>query len=190
MCLDHAAEKGIQRARECPGRFAHAQRAHCTPAGGFRMVFVCSAGRRLREEKPVDKRRCDTVWLHIMRNRSFTYNAGAAFSALADPTRRAVLDLLRRGRLPAGRIAQAFPVSRPAVSKHLRLLSNARLVRAQRVGRQRFFELNPAPLKLVDSWLGQYRVFWQSELANLKSFVETTHAKETASRRVKRSRKK
>jgi DNA-binding transcriptional ArsR family regulator len=125
-----------------------------------------------------------------MRNRSFTYLRESAFGALADPTRRAVLDLLLRGSLPAGQIAQAFPVSRPAVSKHLRLLKRARLVRAHRVGRQRFFELNPEPLKLVDSWLSRYRVFWQSELSNLKHFIEAAHAKETSSHRTKGMNKK
>lgn len=125
-----------------------------------------------------------------MSNRTFTYMTEAAFSALADPTRRAVLDLLLRGSLPAGRIAQAFPVSRPAISKHLRLLRRARLVRAHRAGRQRFFELNPEPLKSVDLWLSRYRVFWQSELSNLKHFVETAHAKETSSRRIKGINKK
>lgn len=118
-----------------------------------------------------------------MRNHTVTYMREAAFSALADPTRRAVLDLLLRGSLPAGQIAQGFPVSRPAISKHLRLLRRAGLVRARRVGRQRFFELNPEPLKSVDLWLSRYRVFWQSQLSNLKHFVEVAHAKETPSRR-------
>ena len=114
-----------------------------------------------------------------------TYSEEAAFSALADPTRRAVLDLLLRGTLPAGRIAQAFPISRPAISKHLKLLARARLVRARRVGRQRLFELNPGPLRSVDSWLSRYRVFWQSELSSLKRFVEAEHAKEISGRRAK-----
>jgi DNA-binding transcriptional ArsR family regulator len=108
-----------------------------------------------------------------MGNRSVTYSS-SAFSALADPTRRAVLDLLLRGQLPAGQIAQAFPVSRPAISKHLRILRNARLVRMHRVGRLRLFELNPGPLHAVDSWLSRYRAFWQNELSNLKRFVEGT----------------
>lgn len=111
-----------------------------------------------------------------MRNRSFTYSAEAAFRAVADPTRRAVLDLLRQGRLPAGRIAKAFPVSRPAISKHLRVLRQARLVRVQRAGRQRWFELNPGPLQLVDLWLSRYRDFWQNQLSNLKDFVEAAEA--------------
>ena len=115
-----------------------------------------------------------------MRDRSVTYSTEAAFQALADPTRRAVLDLLRRGSQPAGQIANAFPISRPAISKHLRLLRRAHLVREQREGRNRVYHLNPEPLKAVDSWLDQYRVFWQANLSSLKTFVEAEYAKETA----------
>ena len=114
-----------------------------------------------------------------MRNRSVTYSPEAIFQALADPTRRAVLDLLRQGSQPAGRIAQSFTVSRPAISKHLRLLRRAHLVEERRKGRHRFYQLNPEPLKSVDHWLESYRVFWRANLANLKAFVETEHAKET-----------
>ena len=109
-----------------------------------------------------------------------TYSPEATFSALADPTRRAVLDLLRKGRQPAGQIAQAFPVSRPAISKHLRLLRRAHLVNEQREGRNRFYHLNPEPLRAVDSWLDHYRVFWAASLNNLKAFVEAEYAKEVA----------
>ena len=115
-----------------------------------------------------------------MRNQSVTYSAEATFSALADPTRRAVLDLLRKGRQPAGQIAQAFPVSRPAISKHLRLLRRAHLVNEHREGRHRFYRLNPEPLRAVDSWLEQYRAFWMTSLNNLKAFVEAEYAKELA----------
>ncbi len=113
-----------------------------------------------------------------MRNQSVTYSAEATFSALADPTRRAVLDLLRRGRQPAGQIAQAFPVSRPAISKHLRLLRRAHLVNEHREGRHRFYHLNPEPLRAVDNWLDQYRTFWNTSLTNLKAFVEAEYARE------------
>ena len=119
-----------------------------------------------------------------MRNRSVTYSSGqmaeATFQALADPTRRAVLDLLRRGSQPAGNIAQAFPISRPAISKHLKLLRRAHLVREHREGRHRVYQLNPEPLRAVDTWIEQYRNFWKSSLNNLKTFVETEYAKETA----------
>jgi DNA-binding transcriptional ArsR family regulator len=116
-----------------------------------------------------------------MRNRSVTHSAArheATFQALADPTRRAVLDLLRRGSQPAGRIASAFPVSRPAISKHLRMLRRAHLVREHRDGRLRVYELNPEPLRAVDSWIEQYRVFWTTRLNNLKAFVEAEYARE------------
>lgn len=117
-----------------------------------------------------------------MRDRSVTYSATRnpelTFQALADPTRRAVLDLLRRGRQPAGQIASAFPVSRPAISKHLRLLRRAHLVREHREGRHRVYQLNPEPLRAVDSWIEQYRSFWTHSLNNLKAFVEAEYEKE------------
>jgi DNA-binding transcriptional ArsR family regulator len=103
----------------------------------------------------------------------------AAFSALADPTRRAVLDLLRAGMRPAGEIARSFTVSRPAISKHLGILRRAHLVEERREGRHRLYQLNPKPLKAVDSWLEQYRSFWISNLASLKAFVEAEYEKET-----------
>src|SRR5215468_1441642 len=124
-----------------------------------------------------------------MRDRSVTYsgakNPELAFQALADPTRRAVLDLLRKGSQPAGQIASAFPVSRPAISKHLRLLRKAHLVREHREGRNRVYQLNPEPLRAVDSWIEQYRQFWNMSLTNLKSFVEAEYAKETEQGRSK-----
>ena len=113
-----------------------------------------------------------------MRNRSVTYSSESTFHALADPTRRAVLDLLRTGSQPAGRIAESFTVSRPAISKHLRQLRKARLVIEHRSGRHRLYRLNPEPLKAVDSWLERYRQFWQMNLTNLKNFVETEYAHE------------
>ena len=121
-----------------------------------------------------------------MRDRTVTYSSDVAFNSLADPTRRAILDLLRKESLPAGRIAQAFPVSRPAISKHLRLLLCARLVRQHRKGRQRFYHLNAAPLKAVDSWLKQYRAFWQASLDALNTVVESEGAKRSSGSRKKK----
>ena len=121
-----------------------------------------------------------------MRNRMATYNGAAAFAALADPTRRAVLDLLRAGSLSAGQIAHAFPVSRPAISKHLRLLRRARLVEQRRLGRLRLYSLNPDPLKAVDSWLERYRSFWSANLASLKRFVESEYQNEKTAARARR----
>ncbi|MGA2053657.1 MAG: metalloregulator ArsR/SmtB family transcription factor [Opitutales bacterium] len=129
-----------------------------------------------------------------MRNRSVTYSTAkateATFQALADPTRRAVLDLLRRGSQPAGEIAGAFSISRPAISKHLRLLRRAHLVREHREGRHRVYQLNPEPLRAIDTWLDQYRNFWKMNLTNLKTFVEAEYAKETAPHHAAKSTSK
>ena len=125
-----------------------------------------------------------------MRNRSVTYSPEATFHALADPTRRAVLDLLRRGSQPAGGIASIFPISRPAISKHLKLLRRAHLVREHREGRHRVYHLNPEPLRAVDSWIEQYRSFWKMNLNNLKTFVEAEYAKETAEQSATKSTSK
>ena len=94
------------------------------------------------------------------------------FQALADPTRRAILGLLRQGSQPVGSIARDFPISRPAISRHLRILREAELVTEIKVGRNRLYELNAGPLKDVDDWLAHYRHMWQHQLRNLKRFVE------------------
>lgn len=120
-----------------------------------------------------------------MRNRKVTNSTDAVFTVLSDPTRRAVLDLLRGGSLPAGEIAGAFPMSRPAVSKHLRLLRRVRLVNETRSSRHRLYSLNPAPLKTIDTWLNQYRVFWEASLNSLKSVVENEKARKFPAGRKK-----
>jgi DNA-binding transcriptional ArsR family regulator len=100
----------------------------------------------------------------------------AAFRALADPTRRALLDLLRDGPGPVHELASHFPVSRPAISKHLRLLREAGLVVERREGREIYYELNASPLMEVDRWMENYRELWQTRLARLKTQVEGRRA--------------
>jgi DNA-binding transcriptional ArsR family regulator len=95
-----------------------------------------------------------------------------AFQAVSDPTRRAILDRLRAGGLPVAEIASGFRMSRPAVSKHLRVLRQARLVRERRAGRQRIYQLEPGPLAGMMQWIETYRVFWQKNLLSLKRHVE------------------
>jgi DNA-binding transcriptional ArsR family regulator len=101
-----------------------------------------------------------------------------------------VLDLLRAGKRPAGEIARSFTVSRPAISKHLGILRRAHLVEERREGRHRLYQLNPEPLKSVDSWLEQYRNFWTANLESLKSFVEAEYEKETRGLAAKQNSKK
>jgi DNA-binding transcriptional ArsR family regulator len=95
-----------------------------------------------------------------------------AFRAIADPTRRAILDRLRAGPANAGTLAADFKSSRPAVSKHLKVLREARLVVDTRVGRERLYAVNPAPLQNVAGWLEGYRGFWQASLTRLKRNLE------------------
>jgi DNA-binding transcriptional ArsR family regulator len=94
------------------------------------------------------------------------------FRALADPTRRRILSLLRERRRSVGEIASNFRVSRPAISKHLRLLRDAGLVVDRPEGTSRVCELNAAPLQQIDNWLETYKTFWTHSLEHLKKHVE------------------
>ena len=94
------------------------------------------------------------------------------FRAIADPTPRAILDRLRAGPANAGALAANFRASRPAISKHLRVLRQARLIVDQRVGRERVYTVDPVPLQSVVGWLEGYRAFWQTSLNQLKRNLE------------------
>jgi uncharacterized protein YndB with AHSA1/START domain/DNA-binding transcriptional ArsR family regulator len=94
------------------------------------------------------------------------------FRAIADPTRREILGLLRAGRYTVGEIAANFRTSRPAISKHLRVLQSAGLVVAKQDGTARICELNAAPLRAVGEWLQDYEAFWSESLGGLKRYIE------------------
>jgi DNA-binding transcriptional ArsR family regulator len=87
-----------------------------------------------------------------------------ALEALADPTRRTIVELLAGGELSAGEIAAQFETSRPGVSRHLRVLREQGLVRAREEGRLRLYSLDPTPLEELDEWLARYRSFWTNRL--------------------------
>jgi DNA-binding transcriptional ArsR family regulator len=87
-----------------------------------------------------------------------------AFAALADPTRRQILELLAEGELDAGAIANRFPVSRPAVSRHLRVLREADLVDVRIDAQRRVYQLRPERFAHIDDWLSRYRGFWTNRL--------------------------
>jgi len=98
--------------------------------------------------------------------------ANAPFRAIADPTRREILSLLRDGPQTVGELAGNFRTSRPAISKHLRLLRSAGLVTAQKDGAARICRLNAKPLRAVSLWLREYEAFWGESLRGLKNYVE------------------
>ncbi len=96
----------------------------------------------------------------------------AVFRAIADPTRREILSLLRGGRQTVGEVAGNFEMSRPAISKHLRLLRSAGLVVTRQDGTARLCSLNAKPLRAINEWLRDYETFWSETMQNLKSYVE------------------
>jgi len=89
--------------------------------------------------------------------------------ALADPTRRKVFERLRRGPLPVGEIAEGLPVSRPAVSQHLKVLKEAGLVTESQDGTRRIYRIDPEGLGQLRAWLDQ---FWDSALEDFKAEAE------------------
>lgn len=110
----------------------------------------------------------------VRRNQSST-----VFRAIADPTRREILRLLRGGRRTVGEIAANFRTSRPAISKHLRLLRSAGLVVTHRRGTARICDLNAKPLRAINAWLRDYEALWGESMRSLKRYVEETgHEKE------------
>lgn len=96
----------------------------------------------------------------------------ACLAALADPTRRAILDLLSRRRLHVEELAAHFPVSRPAISKHLRTLKQAGLLSESVEGRRAYYGVNEKPIAELELWLSQQRRVWATSLGKLKRLVE------------------
>jgi DNA-binding transcriptional ArsR family regulator len=96
----------------------------------------------------------------------------AAFAALADPTRRKVVGLLGVRPRKAGELASAFPVSRPAVSKHLRVLREAGLVEAEKVGRAQVYRLRPGGIVQARDWMEKTGRFWDSTLEAFRRHVD------------------
>lgn len=95
------------------------------------------------------------------------------FAALADPTRRRIVARLTRGATRVGDIALPFNMSLNAVSKHLKVLERAGLVRRQRIGREHYMQLRAAPLREVARWTSQYERFWNQRLDALGEFLNT-----------------
>ncbi|HEX7361808.1 MAG TPA: metalloregulator ArsR/SmtB family transcription factor [Bryobacteraceae bacterium] len=109
------------------------------------------------------------------------------FRAIADPTRREILGLLRHRQQTVGEIAANFRTSRPAISKHLRLLRSAGLVVTHKHGTASICGLNAKPLRTVDHWLRDYEVFWAESLRSLKHYVENTGVQNREDRKERKS---
>lgn len=101
----------------------------------------------------------------------------AVYEAIADPTRRQVLGMLAERERTAGELASAFPISRPAVSRHLRVLREAGLVRVRARAQERLYALDAAPLGEVAAWLSSVRAFWEPRLDALERHLDEGEAR-------------
>lgn len=96
------------------------------------------------------------------------------FGALADSTRRGILSRLARGTATVGELAEPFRISRPAISKHLRVLERAGLVRREKHGRISRCKLDAVSMREAAEWVDRYRSFWTGQLQSLATYVEQT----------------
>jgi DNA-binding transcriptional ArsR family regulator len=113
------------------------------------------------------------------------------FSALADPTRRAILARLALGETTVNELAEPFEMSGPAISKHLKVLEGAGLITRGRDAQWRPCRIEPEALKPVDAWLERYRQFWEQSLDRLDAYLHEVQAqeKEQAAKKPRRRRK-
>ena len=94
------------------------------------------------------------------------------FDVVAEPTRRRILDLLRERPRRVGELVELLEISQPGVSKHLRVLRDARLVRVRSHAQERWYEVDPEPLAEIDSWLEPYRASWSGRLDSLERHLD------------------
>jgi DNA-binding transcriptional ArsR family regulator len=99
-------------------------------------------------------------------------SAASTLQVLADPSRKAICDLLREGERPVGELVARLDQSQPGVSRHLRVLREAGLVASRPEGQRRVYRLCPKPLEELDAWLATYRSLWSSHLDELEARLD------------------
>lgn len=108
------------------------------------------------------------------------------FQAIADPTRREIINIIAKESLNLNAVADKFKISRPAISKHIKILTECGLILIKQKGRERYCEANLKPLGHVSKWIDQYRVFWTTKLDALESFLEKQEGGKRTARKTKR----
>lgn len=112
------------------------------------------------------------------------------FQAIADPNRRAIIQLIANQKLTLNGVAEHFDISRPAISKHIKILTECGLIQITQQGRERYCEPNLRSLSEVADWVGEYRKFWTDKLDALEIYLQKMQAKEkTVSKKKKTKRK-
>jgi DNA-binding transcriptional ArsR family regulator len=95
-----------------------------------------------------------------------------AFAAIADPHRRRIIRMLTKGELTINSLSEKFKISRPAISRHIKVLAENKLIDISVQGRERYCSLNPKGLKEIFDWIQFYEIFWQEKMANLESTLK------------------
>ena len=138
---------------------------------------------------PLTSPTCQSIFNHMVKYN--TAQIDATFSALGDATRREMLARLARGSTSVTELAKPFPISLPAVSKHLKVLEGAGLIIREKEGQVRRCHLKPEPLKEASDWISHYQRFWEGQLDNLERYFSQTHPKEDGSwKRKQKARNK
>lgn len=112
------------------------------------------------------------------------------FQAIADPTRRTIIDLLAQQELTLNEVADKFDISRPAISKHIKILTECGLITIRQQGRERYCQPDLQQLKQVADWTGQFHAFWTQKLDALEAFLETGSSKKTKKISTSKNQKK
>ena len=112
------------------------------------------------------------------------------FQAIADPTRRAIINMIANQPLNLNAVAEKFNVSRPAISKHIKILTQCGLITIKQRGRERYCEAKLQQLNEVSAWVEQYRVFWNNKLDALENFLAQEIIPDSKNKPIKKSTKK
>lgn len=112
------------------------------------------------------------------------------FQAIADPTRRAIINMIANQPMNLNAVAEQFDVSRPAISKHIKILTQCGLITINQQGRERYCEAKLQKLNEVSEWVEQYRIFWNKKLDALENFLEQDSVADNKNKPIKKSIKK
>lgn len=99
------------------------------------------------------------------------------FQAIADPTRRQIIDLLSKEPMNLGAIAEYFDISRPAISQQIKILNECGLVEIKREGRETFCSIRPTELKKISEWVGRYKGLWEEKIDSFEAYLNKLHTK-------------
>jgi DNA-binding transcriptional ArsR family regulator len=128
-----------------------------------------------------------TDWLQIQLHKM----RRDVFQAIADPTRRAIINMISHQSLNLNAVAESFDISRPAISKHIKILTQCGLITIKQQGRERYCEAKLQKLDEVSQWVEQYRAFWTDKLNALESFLaQDTDISEIKIKSIKKTKGK